>query len=106
MGVFQFKVSKIMLNLCYGSLQQYFNPPPKKNFEMRSCVIFQGARPVGMVLEDYIRWRDLDLTQICPFCLSEAVTVDLSPDSTSALSARGSEAAQRHGRSRGGGANN
>lgn len=70
----------------------------KKVFEMRSCIIFQAATPAGVVLEDYIWWRDLDLTKICPFCISGAVTVDLSPDGTWALSARASEAAQSHGR--------
>lgn len=51
-------------------------------FEMRSCIIFQGERPVGMVLKGYIRWRDMDLVQICPFCLSGEVTVHLSPNGT------------------------
>lgn len=51
MGVSQFKVSKIMLNLCCGSLQQYSDSFFFfKVFEMRSCVIFLEVRPVGMVL--------------------------------------------------------
>lgn len=54
---------------------------------MRSCIIFEGARSVGMVLEDDIRWRDLHLTQICPLHLLGVVTVELSPDSTQALPA-------------------
>ena len=68
-----------MLNLCYGSLQWHFLKKKRKIFEMRSCIIFQGASPVGMVLEDYIWWRYLDLLQICPFCLSGAVSVELPP---------------------------
>lgn len=50
MGVSQFKVSKIMLNLCYGSLQQYFDIFFQKVFELRSCIVFLGVRSVGMVL--------------------------------------------------------
>lgn len=69
----------------------------KKVFEMRSRIIFQGAQPVGMVLEDYIRWRDLYLMQICPFCLSGAVAAELSPHGTQALSARASGAVQSRG---------
>lgn len=50
MGVSQFKVSKIMLNLCCGSPQQYSDFFFFSMFEMRLCTIFVRVRPVGMVL--------------------------------------------------------